>query len=520
KDTLFAIDNDFYKEAEKQGNFKYCSSILANKLFVYYNRREYDEVIDNTPEYLQFMEQHNEWRTYFQAYDISIKAYIGKGNLEAAIVEAKKMYDKAAKMNDDGSRGTALFSMAMVYKAQNRNDEFEKCLRQCIDIIQDLDPLLNLLTSAWYNLCQTLMTQERYEEALVAANELEKVNYRYEAKPGVSAQSAWANLWGIYTRLYTKLGDYENAEMYCDKLDNLSNNFAHKITVNNARAQIYNAQGKYDEALESINKSLEIMGDSYTSEANAARGIKMLILSNLGHAKELYQLAETSAAVHDSIRNTEYANQIDDLRTQYEVDKHIAEKERTRNLLIFAITICVILISGLLIVLVLYRQKQRAYKQLVRKSQQWAGVPEIELQEETEQTEEPDENSEVIQDVGSLPDSTDISIMEGVVRLMDEKKIYLEPDISLDSLSNELGIDRRYISAAINKCTNKNFYTYINEFRIKEAVRIMSEPSYNNLSIDGIAFESGFSDRKTFHRVFKQNTGVTPGVFKRESAKA
>ncbi|MDL2305945.1 helix-turn-helix domain-containing protein, partial [Bacteroides sp. OttesenSCG-928-D19] len=68
---------------------------------------------------------------------------------------------------------------------------------------------------------------------------------------------------------------------------------------------------------------------------------------------------------------------------------------------------------------------------------------------------------------------------------------------------------------ALNRCTGKNINTYINEYRIKEAIRIMSDPGYRTLTLDAIADEAGFNDRQNFHRVFKKKTGLSPGVFRK-----
>lgn len=114
----------------------------------------------------------------------------------------------------------------------------------------------------------------------------------------------------------------------------------------------------------------------------------------------------------------------------------------------------------------------------------------------------------------TLPDSADRTIMEKVEQLMNEKMLYTNADLSLDMLATELGLHRRHVSGAINTCTSKNFFAYVNEYRVKEAIRQMSDAGNKNQTIDAIGFDSGFNDRKTFHRIFKQFTGLTPGAFR------
>lgn len=157
-----------------------------------------------------------------------------------------------------------------------------------------------------------------------------------------------------------------------------------------------------------------------------------------------------------------------------------------------------------------YRRTHRAYQKLVRKSQQWA---EVGIPEERSCAENPEAVRCEIPS-GTAPDSADRVIMDKIEQLMNEKRLYIHTDLSLDGLAAELGVDRRHVSGAINACTRKNFFAYLNEYRVKEAIRIMSDAENRDLTIDAVAFESGFNDRKTFHRVFKQFTGLTPGAFR------
>lgn len=159
---------------------------------------------------------------------------------------------------------------------------------------------------------------------------------------------------------------------------------------------------------------------------------------------------------------------------------------------------------------VYYRRTRQAYHELVLRSQQWAkvNVPEEEpCEEDMDATATPAPSA-------ASPDPADRIIMEKVEQLMNEKMLYTNAGLSLDGLASELGLDRRHVSCAINACSGKNFFAYVNEYRMKEAIRLMSDADNKNQTIDAIAFDSGFNDRKTFHRIFKQFTGLTPGAFR------
>lgn len=164
----------------------------------------------------------------------------------------------------------------------------------------------------------------------------------------------------------------------------------------------------------------------------------------------------------------------------------------------FSIAAVLVIIVGLLaLTLVYYRRTRNAYRELVIKNQRWAGVS---VPEEA---------------TVPVPEESDRLIMETIEQAMLSKQLYKHNDLTLDVLATETGLNRYYISTALNRCTGKNISSYVNEYRIKEAIRIMSEPGYKNLTLDAIAEEAGFNDRQNFHRVFKKKTGLSPGSFRK-----
>ena len=56
--------------------------------------------------------------------------------------------------------------------------------------------------------------------------------------------------------------------------------------------------------------------------------------------------------------------------------------------------------------------------------------------------------------------------------------------------------------------------SYVNEYRVKEAIRIISDPANPAITIDGVAVESGFNDRKSFYLAFKKVTGLSSSDFR------
>ncbi|MBS1500948.1 MAG: ABC transporter permease, partial [Bacteroidetes bacterium] len=94
--------------------------------------------------------------------------------------------------------------------------------------------------------------------------------------------------------------------------------------------------------------------------------------------------------------------------------------------------------------------------------------------------------------------------------------LYQDPELSVNSLAKQLDMPAHELSRIINIGLKKNFNDFVNEFRVREVSRKMHDPAYANLTLLGIAYESGFNSQSTFHRVFKEQTGKTPAEYKKE----
>ncbi|TSJ40692.1 FtsX-like permease family protein [Mucilaginibacter corticis] len=93
-------------------------------------------------------------------------------------------------------------------------------------------------------------------------------------------------------------------------------------------------------------------------------------------------------------------------------------------------------------------------------------------------------------------------------------RLYEDAELTLATLAVKLAIHPHELSRIINVGLKKNFSDFINEFRVREVARKMKDPAYDNLTLLGIAYESGFNSKTTFNRVFREITGKTPLEYK------
>ena len=103
-----------------------------------------------------------------------------------------------------------------------------------------------------------------------------------------------------------------------------------------------------------------------------------------------------------------------------------------------------------------------------------------------------------------------------ITKLMQEEKLFLNPEVNLNEISRHIGIPQHHITQVLNEQLNKNLYTFVNEFRVNEVIRLFNIDKYNNWSIIAIAFETGFNSKSSFNTFFKKFTGKTPSEYRKE----
>ncbi|MBN1533126.1 MAG: helix-turn-helix transcriptional regulator [Spirochaetes bacterium] len=101
---------------------------------------------------------------------------------------------------------------------------------------------------------------------------------------------------------------------------------------------------------------------------------------------------------------------------------------------------------------------------------------------------------------------------------MNRKKPYLQGDLTIAEVSKQLEIPKHYITQIINERLHKNFYTYVNEYRVGEAIRRMSQGKYREHTILRIAYDSGFNSKSAFNTVFKRHTALSPTEYRKTQA--
>lgn len=107
--------------------------------------------------------------------------------------------------------------------------------------------------------------------------------------------------------------------------------------------------------------------------------------------------------------------------------------------------------------------------------------------------------------------------IEQLTAYMETQKPYLNPSLSIRNLAEDIKMNSRDLSILINQHLNKHFFDFVNEYRIKEAMKTLKNPSKKEVTVLEILYEVGFNSKSSFNTAFKKHTGLTPTEYRKRT---
>ncbi len=271
--------------------------------------------------------------------------------------------------------------------------------------------------------------------------------------------------------------------------------------------------GKYNLAIQYSIRAMELakqkklnlqLDNAYSNLALAYEGKK--------DYKKAFEFEKEYVHLHDSLFNQKMSKQINELEIKYETekkDKDIVLKQnkiRVKNIELLFLLIGFLLIAvAAVFILRLYRKRNKAYMALVKKQMDiMACEAQIDKEEKSFNKKYKD---------SSLSNERKMALSNELEIAMKKDKVFLQPDLSLGKLAQRLGINSKYLSQVIHETSGENVTDFINRHRVNEASRLLIDPGYQHISVEGIAEIVGFGSKSTFNAAFKKFTGVTPSFF-------
>ncbi len=302
-------------------------------------------------------------------------------------------------------------------------------------------------------------------------------------------------------------GYYLKAEMYA-RSKNLDNSFID--IANSCLAQLYIDNGNPDsaiyylkkneswarytkqnsllaEAMNQLARAYDVKGDA--AQATACRLEYARLLDTLHHSDE-FNAMKNAQFMFDANRNASKISMLTQQQTFSE------QQIRMQNKWLITLVIGIVLIAALLAwVYVQKRQLRQAYNSLYDRSQVLpAASPTI------------------------LSDVHRAKLLDNIRRVMENTDEFCSPDFSIERLAQLVDSNSRYVSEAINEGYGKNFRTFLNEYRINEAMRRLADSEhFGGFTIKAIAESVGYKSQANFITVFTKTTGMKPSMYQKIS---
>jgi AraC-like DNA-binding protein len=107
------------------------------------------------------------------------------------------------------------------------------------------------------------------------------------------------------------------------------------------------------------------------------------------------------------------------------------------------------------------------------------------------------------------------AIGEQLLRAMESDALYIDPNLTLPQLADQLDVSPHNLSEVINVRLNKNFFDLVNRYRTDKVKRDLADPNKRQFTLLAIAFDAGFNSKTSFNTIFKKHTGLTPSEFRK-----
>lgn len=484
---------------------------LSNLGVLYFNQGDKNQAINYYQEALdKAVETNNSKKIALLSTNLGI-AYKDLADYTKAIEFFQKSIDIREKTGDKSGIAFSLHMIGIVYNEWGDAEQALEYYNKSLKIKEELGDNFGIIFSM-NALGQIYDQNKEYENALECFNKALGLSEKLGNDRLISG--ALNNVGAMYMNLNRHSEAIDSYKKSIEIKRRLNDNEGIVSTLENI-GQLYLDQKKYTEAIKYFRESIS-MTETYNLTTHGLKGYKLIsgAYAGLGNNAKALEYFRKYTFQKDSIFSKEKHEQIVEMQTKYETEKKEheiallnAEKEikdiSLKQQKVYTASLAIGLIVVLVFLLILgiqYKQKICAFRELVHKNQEL-------IRNES--------NSERKYEKSNLQNEEMEKLVLNVKTKMNEEKVFLNPGININELSKELNTNSKYLSQAINSIYNVNFNNFVNQYRIKEAQKLLSDKEKNILSIEGIATSVGFNSKATFNTAFRKYTGVTPSFYKK-----
>lgn len=514
----YTLTREKGEELKRQGEIEGCKeAMLYGESYILRGIICMRDTVDITArigalqERVEEAEKAHDWRSIIiMSHPLVIyNHFIGSDYSQASLYAFKRL-NAAKTLKDEHAIISSLNLLSSIYFTKKEESGYTYAL-EAYSRAKKANELPSMYVAAC-NIANYLYNQNKFTEALKYLKEGEEI-----AKT-LKLESEKSYIYSFYGDIYKSLKRYEEAEGYYKKsfgdLPETSN--YDKIYARICYAQYLMSMHRFNEATLNLEEILLLSNEYKISLFNTDvynyLSICYEYMGEIGKALEYYKkYNESYQRQVTEAKTKEFA--LLDLRYRIAEEKSINAAQRValiqRNWIIVAVTIALVflIIIGIMTYL-RTRKKMRLNKETVSRY-----LEALETERELRSRLEEALNHKQGPAASGLTDDKQSELFTRFSRMMTNEKIYRNSDLSLEKAAEMLNTNRTYLSQVVNEQSGLSFPVYINSFRLKEAIELLSNPD-NDEPLKNICFSVGFSTTSAFYTLFKQKTGMAPSVFR------
>lgn len=434
-----------------------------------------------------------------------------EGNYEKAVKYLIEGLDMAKSFENHSSYIAIGSNLVMVDYIRDNPDGIGYAL-EIYEYSKDQDDLFAKYSGA-YGVALMYYLGERYDEAEKYIKEA--LSYIGIENDLLEANNTYANI------LHAKGQDMEAEKYYIKAYENIgSKTGSIAIYTCLSYGNFLFDTGEYERAIEILSQGINIIGgrDNYGFSYKLYESISNSFAA-LHKWEEAYKYHKKFYMLSSKVFDTRKEWAINELTVKYETarkEQMLKEKEavlaKRDKALLISLLIIILTVGAAGTIYWQYVNKNRTYKKIARQYSD-AIQNEKKLSDKIKDLEKScNSPGNEKYSLSSLAEDKNLELFTELEKLMEQKRVYHEKDISREKVAEMIGTNRTYLSKVINDNTGKSFNQYIASLRVKEALLILSNPNMQT-PLKAIYAEVGFISVNTFYKAFKEEVGMTPAKY-------
>lgn len=429
--------------------------------------------------------------------------YLEMGNHEEALTYSLKALELYKSDKNEKNAALVYNLISVIYQELKDFEKAKKYGKLSLAYAQKSNNLNNILDT-YSNLIISYRGLNQIDSAKQIFNKIIELSSRTN-RPYITAQ-ARLNM----GNLYSDEGDYKSAyEQF-----RMSLALCHQYKINEGvlynyinLGENYKVRGMYSASLRALDSAVY-----YAELVNAPPFIMsqlydgyITLHEKTGDYKKAFANYKIKDSIDTAMNAEETRKAVAEIQGKYDTalkDAEIARinqefqiEKSEKKALVFLIIIGVVLTASVILFLV-YRNNQ--LKLLYQKNIEVMNIKQF-LGAENEE-------------LSSGSNHTLKKIFDEIIHLLEAEKVYQNPNLTINDVTQAINSNQKYVSSAIANYTQMNFNNFINYFRISEAKRLIISQEYQTLN--EIMYASGFNSRTPFYNAFNKFTGMSPRQFK------